>query len=92
MTTPSSPPDLDPDEPIEIGDNEAKQGGRGRHALIVLLVSTALVVVALFALWMTRAGDFAEVQRRNAPDPAEESQINQPTGAVRRQAEPDEVP
>jgi hypothetical protein len=60
---------------------EARQAFRGRHALLILVVSTALVVLALFGVWFTKSGDLAKLDANgpnsvapapafDAPDPA----------------------
>jgi len=45
---------------------EARQGNRGRHILIVLVVSIVLAGVALAAAWSWRAGDFHRVDSNTA--------------------------
>lgn len=40
----------------------ARQGRFGRHVFWVLLISTALAALGLFASWFWRAGDLASTQ------------------------------
>ena len=53
----------DPGPPAEghptLAPTEARQGLRGRHLLIVLLVSTVLAAGGLFAAWAWKAPDLA---------------------------------
>ena len=60
MTTDAAP-DLDA--------TQSRQARWGRHAFVILIVSTALVVVAFAVIWATHAGGFAGV-RGNAKAPA----------------------
>ena len=60
---------------------EARSGFRGRHVLIVLIVSVTLAVIALGAAWALlepgmKAADAAQAKRAEAGQPA--SQIAPP--------------
>jgi hypothetical protein len=58
----------------------ARQGRRGRHMLWVLLVSTLLAALGLFAAWTWKAPDFTaansnngaptNIAPQNAPEPS----------------------
>lgn len=54
-----------PDHHIDVDANEAKQGLRGRHALIILLVSTVLTVGVFLAAYAVNHRNLASVN--NAP-------------------------
>ena len=56
------------DEHIVLSSTRARQGRYGRHVLWVLLVSTALAAIALFAAWTWRAPDLARAT--NGPSKA----------------------
>jgi hypothetical protein len=49
----------------------ARQGRYGRHVLWVLLVSTALAALALFAAWTWKAPDLAATEANKAKPPAD---------------------
>jgi hypothetical protein len=71
-----------PGVPPTVRAAEARQGLRGRHILIVLLVSTGLAAAGMFAAWGWKAPDLArpgsqqrDLSRRaaqafHAPEPA----------------------
>lgn len=52
--------DRDGDEHTVLNATRARQGRYGRHMFWVLLASTILAALALFAAWTWRAGDFAQ--------------------------------
>lgn len=54
----------------------ARQGRYGRHVLWVLLVSTALAALALFAAWTWRAPDLASTEQNNGKQPADAQAFN----------------
>ncbi|HEY3694504.1 hypothetical protein [Phenylobacterium sp.] len=72
------------DRPV-LAATPARQGRFGRHVFWVLLVSTILAALALFAAWGWRADDLASTERNNgralspthsfdAPEPAPATQ------------------
>jgi flagellar basal body-associated protein FliL len=48
---PTHPPVNDAGDGQVISERQAKQGNRGRHMFVVLGVSVALAVVAMFGIW-----------------------------------------
>jgi hypothetical protein len=78
-------PDIQ-DHPV-LAATKARQGRLGRPVFWVLLVSTILAALALFAAWAWRAGDLAGTEPNNgrvlspahsfnAPEPAPATQQN----------------
>lgn len=82
-------PDTD-EAPQVISDTQAKQGRRGLHILVVLVASASLAALALFLLWMARAGDLASVEQHNARQFSDVAGVDQPVGSARQGAGPDE--
>jgi len=80
----------------DLGVTQARQGRRGRHALMVLAASTVLVVLALFGAWAFYSGDLArghgnkeappEVARSFDQTPAPVRQSDQSRGVGREDA------
>ena len=67
----------------ELDVTHARQGRRGRHALIILVTSLALVVVAFAVIFALHAGGFSgQTGNREAPADVARS-INQQPGTVR---------
>jgi hypothetical protein len=69
------------DRPV-LPATRARQGRWGRHVFWVLLISTILAALALFAAWMFRADDLASTEPKSngavaaqhsfdAPEPAD---------------------
>ncbi|HVK42732.1 MAG: hypothetical protein K0Q62_167 [Phenylobacterium sp.] len=54
----------------------ARQGRFGVHMFWVLVVSTALAALALFAAWSWRADDLASTAPNNARQPADAKAFN----------------
>jgi hypothetical protein len=61
-----------------LSETRARQGGFGRHVFWVLLVSTLLAAIGLFAAWALKSDDLAagkskatpaEARTFNAPEP-----------------------
>ncbi len=50
---------------------DARQGRWGRHAFWMLVASTVLAVIALFAAWGFYAGAFTAVNKAGTPTAAE---------------------
>ena len=65
---------------------EARQGRRGRHALIVLVASTTLGILALLAAWAYYSNDMAGKRgNREAPPQVARTVHDSTAGAVARQ-------
>ena len=62
----------------EIGATRARQGRTGRPVVIVLVVSTLLAGVALFAAWAWRADDLASTAPNNGRQPADAAAFDAP--------------
>lgn len=65
----------------DLNVTEARQGRRGRHVLIILIASLALVIIAFFAIYLSHADDLkgqggqeravdARSETFDAPEPA----------------------
>ncbi|MDO9473136.1 MAG: hypothetical protein Q7J28_08770 [Caulobacter sp.] len=50
---------------------EARQGRRGRHAFVILIVSTTLAIGVLFAAWGFYSGAFTAANEASTPTAAE---------------------
>ena len=59
---------------VHIPVTEVRQGRWGRHAFWVLLASTLLAAVALFAAWGMRSGDLSDAQKTQVPPTREDVQ------------------
>jgi hypothetical protein len=59
---------------------DVRQGRWGRHAFWVLVASTSLAVIALFASWAFRAGDLAAADATSTPTAAETRAAGEPVG------------
>ena len=58
----------------QINATRVRQGRRGRHVLIVLLISTVLAAIALFTAWGMHSDDFARGDAKMTPSQAETGQ------------------
>lgn len=63
---------------IHIAATDARQANWGRHALWMLICSTALVVIALFGAWAFKAGDLADANAISTPTAAEVQAAGEP--------------
>ncbi len=65
----------------DLNETQARQGRRGRHVLMILVISLALVTIAFAVIWLTHSDDLAgpggqqiappsTAARFNAPEPA----------------------
>ena len=64
----------------ELDVTEARQGLRGRHALIILVVSLMLGLIAVFGAWAYYSGDLAGKRgNREAPPQVARSVTTQPS-------------
>ena len=63
---------------------DARQGRWGRHALWLLIASTTLAVIALFAAWAFYSDAFTTVNEAGAPTAAEAAATTGPVTDVRR--------
>ncbi|HYD97924.1 MAG TPA: hypothetical protein VEH84_00950 [Alphaproteobacteria bacterium] len=61
-----------------IQSTEARQGRWGRHVFWVLLVSTILAALVLFASWGMRSGDLAATESKEAHRTAPQAETVQP--------------
>ena len=52
---------------VHIPATEVRQGRWGRHAFWVLVVSTLLAALVLFAAWGMRSGDLSDAQKTQVP-------------------------
>ena len=78
------------DEHIVLSSTRARQGRYGRHILWVLLVSTALAALALFAAWTWRAPDLARAPDGPSKAAASSFDSGSPAAQTRqRSAQPD---
>lgn len=63
---------------------EARQGRWGRHVFWVLVISTALAVIALFSSWAFHAGDLSAASEASTPTAAEAAATTGPETSVRQ--------
>lgn len=59
---------------VSIPVTEARQGRWGRHVLWVLLASTLLAALVLFAAWGMRSSDLSDAQKTQVPPTRENTQ------------------
>lgn len=64
---------------------EARQGRWGRHVFWVLVISTTLAIIALFASWGMRSGDLT-VANNTKPTPAEARAVTGPDSPVKQES------
>ncbi|MDB5432642.1 MAG: hypothetical protein JWP35_3758 [Caulobacter sp.] len=72
----------------KIAATPARQGLRGRHVLIILVVSTVLAALALFGAWGLHWGDLEHAQNASAPTSAEAKRMGDTTPAPAPPANP----
>ena len=65
---------------------DARQGRWGRHAFWILIASTTLAVIALFAAWAFYSDAFTTVEEAGTPTAAEAAATTGPVTRVRQQA------
>ena len=58
----------------KIEATEARQGGKGKQILLVLVVSTVLAAIVLFVSWGFRSDDLAEADHTQTPPPVVQPQ------------------
>jgi flagellar basal body-associated protein FliL len=58
----------------KIEATEARQGGKGKQILLVLMVSTILAAIVLFVSWGFRSDDLAEANQTQTPPPVVQPQ------------------
>ncbi len=63
---------------------DARQGRWGRHAFWILIASTTLAVIALFAAWAFYSDAFTTVDEAGAPTAAEAAATTGPAADVRQ--------
>ena len=63
---------------------DARQGRWGRHAFWMLIASTTLAVIALFAAWAFYSGAFTAVNEASTPTAAEAAATTGPVTNVRQ--------
>ncbi len=71
---------------IDLDVTHARQARRGRHALVILMVSLSLVIIALFGTWAYYSGDLARGKGDNAP-PQASAPAPQTSGPIRQSDE-----
>jgi hypothetical protein len=67
-----------PDHHIDLDASEAKQGLRGRHALIILVVSTVLTVGVFLAAYAVNHRNLASVNSAPVASPTDVQNTNTP--------------
>ena len=79
---------LNPTPPAETHEvveaTDARQGRWGRHALWMLVASTLLAVIALFAAWGFFSGAFSTATEASTPTAAEARATTGPVTDVRQ--------
>jgi hypothetical protein len=69
-----------------LGATRARQGRLGRDVFWVLLISTALAAVALFAAWTWKSGDLASTQPTRPAQARDASTYQMGTPAAQEKA------
>jgi hypothetical protein len=64
--------------PTTLRATRARGGRLGRPVLWVLLISTVLAALGLFAAWTWRSGDLASSERSNGKQPADAQAFHTP--------------
>jgi hypothetical protein len=72
-----------PDHHIDVDAREAKQGLRGRHALIILAVSIVLTIGVFIAAYAVNHRELASVNTAPVSSPAEAQATNVPLAPAR---------
>ncbi|CAN5411290.1 hypothetical protein BH10PSE4_BH10PSE4_41730 [soil metagenome] len=67
------PADLEHHGPV-LNATRARQGRYGKHIFWVLIISTVLAAIALFAAWGMRSGDLAGVEHNNGAKTTQEAE------------------
>ena len=65
-----------------INATRARQGRMGRPIVVILVISTLLAIIALFAAWGWRADDLASTAPDNARQPSDAAAFDAPAPAV----------
>ena len=89
----------------DLNVTEARQGRRGRHVLMILIISLGLVIIAFAAIWFMNAGRLGAVDGSkeaeapaaavfNAPEPAPKQDDTgaPPSAPATQAAEPEVLP
>ena len=76
--------DVQPEHAPVLEVTDARQARRGRHALVILIVSTFLVVLALFGAWAMRSDDLAEVEPNGTSQTTAAGAFSAPEPAARQ--------
>jgi hypothetical protein len=63
---------------------EARQGRRGRHVLWILVISLALVVIALFGAWAMHARQLASTEHAHGRQGADASAFQAPAAPAKQ--------
>lgn len=85
MATPT-----DTTEPhVDVGATRARQGRYGKHMFWVLVASTLLAAIALFASWGFRSGDLAAVEPNNAGETQDAAAYDAPPPAAKQNVAPE---
>jgi len=73
-----------------LNSTRARQGRLGRDVFWVLMFSTALALLGLFAAWTWRAGDFASAERTNSKqvEDIQTYSMGEPAGGARQNTGP----
>ena len=74
---------------VDVGATRARQGRYGRHMFWVLVASTILAAIALFASWGFRSNDLAAVEENNASQPQDAAVYQAPPPAAKQTPGPE---
>lgn len=77
-----------PEGHVDVGATRARQGRYGRHVFWVLVASTLLAAIALFASWGMRSGDLAAVEVNNGAQPQDAAAYQAPPPAPKQNEVP----
>ncbi|MDP1601119.1 hypothetical protein [Phenylobacterium sp.] len=67
-----------------INATRARQGRMGRPIVVILVISTLLAIIALFAAWGWRADDLASTAPDNARQPSDAAEFDAPAPAAQQ--------
>ena len=65
----------------DLNETQARQGRRGRHVLMILVISLALVIVAFAVIWLTHADDLAGTGGQQTAPPSAAAAFDAPEPA-----------
>jgi flagellar basal body-associated protein FliL len=65
----------------DLNETEARQGRRGRHVLMILVISLTLVIIAFAIIWLTHSDDLAGAGGQQSAPASAAAQFDAPEPA-----------